>query len=759
MEAGEFAAIPFPGAKFLPWGGAGVYRNGMRFGLVARVLACAVVLISPATFAQTTVHLIPMPREIAGVESVPVTSVTVVCAGCDAEDTFAANDLRETLTGRGLPEGAGLRIVLQRLAGHADASFTEEMRAEGYTIRYAEKTLTLTGATSVGVFYAAQTAKQMIEKLPKGMVLHAAEIHDWPAMRYRGLHDDLSRGPVDTLEFQKKLVRTLAAYKINVYSPYFENTQQYAQNPLAAPPEGSMSADDASELVAYAGRFHITVIPEQEAIGHLRKMLQWETYAEVAETPHGAVLSPGQAGSLPLIDSMFGELAAMYPGPFLHIGGDETIDLGIGRTRADVDARTLPTVYLDYLQKIVTSLEPLHRKILFWGDVGQDDPEDLKALPADIKRQLVAVAWGYSPKPKGFLKELKPYIEAGIPVWVAPSINNYRQVWPNQQQALEDIQEFTRDGQKYGATGQLNTLWNDDGESLANMNWYGILFGAAAAWQHGESSIPQFQQSFAQVFHGDSLGLLNQAQGELLAAMSLLHDSKVIGATEGTDGLFWVDPWSKDGQVMAAKMRPVNSEVRLYAERALIDIAQAKAKEPELREPDTIAAMEFGARRIDFLGLKFQLADEMVDGYAQAQATSTTVVSGNAPRLRPSVSALLSDINGVNGRLQDLIDGYSQLREMFAQQWAKTYRPSGLRPVLEHYDYTIAQWYARVDKVRGAQRQWSETRTLMSNGDLGIPFVSTPLVTPIVPATTPPVTPAPAVPTTPIPATVPPHTP
>jgi hypothetical protein len=693
----------------------------MRFAPLATLTACSALLLAPVVNAQTTLHLIPMPRQITDVQEVPLSSVSVVCTGCDAEDAFAASDLRETLADRGIPTGGGLRIVLHRLAQHPDESFPDEMRAEGYTIRYASKTLTLTGATGAGLFYAAQTAKQMIESLPSGLVLHAAEIHDWPAMRYRGLHDDLSRGPVDTLEFQKKLIRTLAAYKINVYSPYFENTQQYASNPLPAPPEGSISADDARDLVAYAETYHITVIPEQEAIGHLRKMLVWETYADVAETPHGAVVSPGQPGALPLIDQMFKELAALYPGPFLHIGGDETIDLGIGRTRAQVDAEGLPAVYIDYLQRIVTSLEPLHKKILFWGDVAQSDPELLKALPPSIKHQLIAVAWGYSPQARGFLPELKPYTEAGIPVWVSPAINNYRQVWPNQQLALEDIQEFTRDGQRYGATGQLDTLWNDDGESLANMNWYGILFGAAAAWQHGESSIPAFQESFAQVFHGDSLGLLNQAQDELTQAMTLLHDSKVIGNTEGTDGLFWVDPWSKDGQVMAEKMRPINSAVRLYAEHALTFIAQAKAAEPNLREPDAISAMEFGARRIDFLGLKFQLADEMADEYARAQATALVVPSGNEPRPRPSTPALLSDINGVNGRLQDIVDAYSQLRDMFAQQWNRTYRPYGLRPVLEHYDYTIAQWYARIDKVRSTQRQWSELRTLPPASDLGIP--------------------------------------
>ena len=71
--------------------------------------------------------------------------------------------------------------------------------------------------------------------------LHTATIVDWPAMQYRGLDDDLSRGPVPTLEFEKKLIRTIAAYKINLYSPYFENTAAYASNPLIAPPGGALA--------------------------------------------------------------------------------------------------------------------------------------------------------------------------------------------------------------------------------------------------------------------------------------------------------------------------------------------------------------------------------------------------------------------------------------------------------------------------------------------------------------------------------------
>ncbi len=751
-----------------------------------RLRTAAAALVLASTLARTlaqqpaTLHLIPIPRTVQPGPLQPIPQgLRVACPSCptDPADAFTLQDLTQTLAARAIPTTSGsVTITLARAA-----NLPPEMAPEGYTIAPGTNpnSLILTAATSTGLFYAAQTLKQLIEGQGSAAVLHLATVRDWPAMRYRGLHDDLSRGPVPTLAFQKHLIQQLAAYKVNIYSPYFEHTQQYASNPLPAPPGGSISAADARELSAFAAQHHITVIPEQEAFGHLRHSLIWEQYQPLAETPHGAVLTPNSPGSLPLIKQWFTELADLYPGPFLHIGADETIDLGVGATKSDVDARTLPVVYLDFLQKIVAALQPLRKKILFWGDIAQGSPALLKALPQFFKNQTIAVAWGYSPDPKGFARIMKPYTDAGIEVWAAPSINNYRQVYPNQALALEDIQQFTRDAQRYGATGQLNTLWNDDGESLADQNWYGILFGAAAAWQPGESSIPAFQSSFAQAFHGDSTGLLNQAQLELTAAMALLHDTKIIGATEGTDGLFWVDPWSgnqsKDGQLFATRMRPINAQVRQHAEAALTLIAQARAAAPipfvrqrnglglqhppplgssgapsiapsamggmynsdpslayadppnpansypcpptTLREPNAIDAMELGARRIDFLALKFQLSDEILSAYARAYAASIST----DPKLKKTISRELSDINGVNGRMQDLIDGYAQLRDLYAQAWLRTNRPANLRPILQHYDQLATLWQTRADRIRTAQRQYSDTHTLPPAVDLGLP--------------------------------------
>ncbi len=137
-----------------------------------------------------------------------------------------------------------------------------------------------------------------------------------------------------------------------------------------------------------------------------------------------------------------------------------------------------------------------------------------------------------------------------------------------------------------------------------------------------------------------------------------------------------------------------------------------------LRETDAIDALELGARRMDLIGLKFQLAQEIAEGYQRAYAMQNTKVR----KERMDVSRELSDINGVNGRIQDYIDSYSLLRDLFEQAWYRSNRAYALRPVLEHYDYTIGVWEARSEKLRSAQRQWSDTHTLPPAADLGLPL-------------------------------------
>ncbi|MDQ2832284.1 MAG: hypothetical protein M3Y50_00780 [Acidobacteriota bacterium] len=125
---------------------------------------------------------------------------------------------------------------------------------------------------------------------------------------------------------------------------------------------------------------------------------------------------------------------------------------------------------------------------------------------------------------------------------------------------------------------------------------------------------------------------------------------------------------------------------------------------------------------MDFIGLKFQLSEEIAESYQRAYALQNTTDKEQ----RAEVARDLSDINGINGRIHDIIDAYSLIRDLYAQAWNRSNRPYGLRPVLEHYDYTIGLWYERSDKLRSAQRQWSDTHTLPPAADLGLPLPDSP---------------------------------
>ena len=123
-------------------------------------------------------------------------------------------------------------------------------------------------------------------------------------------------------------------------------------------------------------------------------------------------------------------------------------------------------------------------------------PQLLGILPKD----MIAVPWDYDAKPS-YDSIIKPYRDAGLRVIVAPGANNWNQLWPDLDVGYINIRNFVRDGQKLGAMGMLNTTWNDDGEALYGMAWPTLIFGAAAGWQAGESSIDQFKNAYDWAFY------------------------------------------------------------------------------------------------------------------------------------------------------------------------------------------------------------------------------------------------------------------
>jgi|CZLA01.1.fsa_nt_gi hypothetical protein len=697
------------------------------------IFAClvCVALVSHAQVngAVRALKILPAPKEVRMAEGRIVIKPSTTILISNAEDRTAAETLQKEIhdrTGLKLPiepataapkttghislgrlTDRGLWSYLESQGVKVDELGDRELDKQGYVIRATDSGVLVAGRTAQGLFYGVQTLRQLLH--PEGpagktLAIPALVIRDWPSMEWRGVSDDISRGPIPTLDYLKMQIRTLAEYKINLLGFNMEHVFDFQTQPLVAPKdapkEAALAPADVKELVGYAAKYYITILPEQQAFGHLHQFLKYEIYSDLAETPHGHVLTPTNPKTYDFIRQIYGEVVPLFPGPFFHIGSDETFELGLGQTKDLATQQGLGRVYLEHLQKVFEIMQPYHKQLMFWGDIAVKYPELLTILPKD----MIAVPWDYDPKPS-YENIITPYTNAGLRVVVAPGAGNWGTIWPNLDSAFVNIRNFVRDGQKHQAIGALNTSWNDDGESLVDMTWPALVFGAAASWQPGESGIDDFKSSYDWAFYRNDDSTFAGVIENLDRAHTLLAGVKLDNASHE---LFWSDPFSESGSNTAAKALPVMHDLRLSAEHAAESVMFNRAKAH--LHAETLDDMLLAAWHLDTLGLKIQFTSEISRFYSDGYQNQT-----DGKRVQQD----LDEIVDINGRLESLRDAITAMRKMYAEGWARENHSYWLDNVLVRYDNLASEVQAKIVAVQQAQRQYWSIKTLPAPEQLG----------------------------------------
>jgi len=652
------------------------------------------------SLALAQVRLVPKPRQVeerAGRFEFQAPLTIALPLPASEDDRYTAQLLAEEISavsrvkarmGPG-PEG---QIVL------AKEGAPDQVGEEGYLLDIAPRKITLAARTSAGLFYGAQTLRQLMTRggIP------AMRITDWPAMRWRGLHDDLSRGPLPTTDYIKRQLRTCAEYKINLYSFYIEHTYAYRSHPLISPRGGSLTAGEIKELVAYARKHHIEIVPEQQTFGHLHHALKWEKYSALGEVPHGHVLSPANPETYKLVKSLYDELVPLFPGPFLHIGADETVELGAGQSRALVAQAGLGRVYFNHIRRVSEILAPYKKRLMFWGDIAMHNPELLTELPKD----LIVMSWDYSPR-DSYEAYLKPFRDAGLDVFVCPGVNNWNRIFPNLNYALPNIRDFILDGQKHNALGVMNTTWDDDGEALFGMTWYAVVYGAAASWQSGLSDTEDFRASFDWAFFRNPTGTpFADAVARLNTAHTLLGKA---GVGDASNSLFWLNPFRPEHRKRLEQIHPVARDLRLVAESAL-EIIERNAFRAR-RNADLLDFLRLAALRLDYVGFKALYAREIADLYREAYDNQ------DSPQ---RVDNALTRISQMNGLLQDGRDFSTAIREQYRAAWLAENRPYWLENVMALYDRETRLWLDKITDIALARAAYRAEKKLPPPDHLGL---------------------------------------
>ncbi len=312
--------------------------------------------------------LIPKPRVVARRGAgLLLDERTGLDAGAGTEGV--ARWIRSVLgaaTGLPFPAGSARGIVLR-----ISADVERDLGPEGYRLSTSDDAVLVEGGSAAGVFWGAQTLRQLLgadafRAAPVGARawnVPAVAVEDGPRFPWRGMMLDVSRHFLPKTDVLRYL-DLLAAHKLNVFHFHLTDDQgwrvEIKRHPeLTAtggwrartkyghraselwdekPHGGHYTQDDIREIVAYAAERHIRVVPEIDIPGHSQAAIA--AYPELGNTDvvdtasltvwdtwgiNPNVLAPTDA-TLRFYEGVLEEILDLFPAatsPFVHIGGDE----------------------------------------------------------------------------------------------------------------------------------------------------------------------------------------------------------------------------------------------------------------------------------------------------------------------------------------------------------------------------------------------------------------------------------------------------
>jgi len=342
----------------------------MRKKLVV-TLTTALAAISPAAAAMP--GLVPVPMEVTETNGGPFHMGATLEIGYPAGQP-GCQDVARFLADCLLKSG-GVKCSVKEGVAKAGVTLVPgdaAMGGEGYALAVSDKAVVIRAAAPAGYFYGVQTLRQLLppaatfgatRATQADFQIPAVEIKDRPAYRWRGLLLDSCRHFFGRDEIEK-ILDLMASQKLNTFHWHLTDDQgwriEIKQHPKLTevgawrpgigfgmdPKEsthyradgkygGFYSQDEIKGIIAYAAKRHITIVPEIELPGHAMAALV--AYPQLAcnpeamakkAMPEGGTISrdvycPGKDETFKFLEEVLGEVAALFPSKYIHIGGDE----------------------------------------------------------------------------------------------------------------------------------------------------------------------------------------------------------------------------------------------------------------------------------------------------------------------------------------------------------------------------------------------------------------------------------------------------
>ena len=280
--------------------------------------------------------------------------------------------------------------------GNALPSVNED---ETYRLDISDRQARLSTTTVVGALRGLETFLQLVSADADGFYVPSVAIRDEPRFKWRGLLIDVARHyePMDVL---KRNLDAMAALKLNVFHWHLTDNQGFRIESKKLPKLHQMGSDglyytqdQAREIIAYAAARGIRVVPEFDMPGHSTAWLVG--YPELASLPgpyqiersagiFEPTLDPTRDQVYKFLDKFIGEMAALFPDAYLHIGGDENEGKQWDRSpriQAFMKEKGIKDNHMlqaYFNQRMLKILAKHKKKMIGWDEIFQPD------LPRDV---------------------------------------------------------------------------------------------------------------------------------------------------------------------------------------------------------------------------------------------------------------------------------------------------------------------------------------------------------------------------------------
>jgi len=263
-----------------------------------------------------------------------------------------------------------------------------DLAEEGYILNIAKKSISISANSAAGCFYGVQT---LLQTIPAGnttvspLEIATGTIRDFPEYAYRGAMLDVARH-FFSVEDVKRFIDFLAAYKMNALHLGLSNDQGWrieikswpklteigGSTEVGGGEGGFYTQEQYTGIVKYAQERNITIIPEIDMPGHTNAALA--SYPELNCNGKATELYTGiEVGFSTLctdkeityqfIDDVIRELAAITPGPYIHIGGDES-------------HVTPMEDYIPFVNRVQGIVISHGKKVIGWDEIANATPVD-----------------------------------------------------------------------------------------------------------------------------------------------------------------------------------------------------------------------------------------------------------------------------------------------------------------------------------------------------------------------------------------------